>query len=773
MKRKQINTISFILLILAVFYAFYSQMPEKEINKDISSTEFSTYNAFQKLAHIAKKPHYVGTIEHTNVRKYIISELEKLGLEVTIQEQEAVNIKWRGGAKIYNILTRIKGTDSGKALLLLSHYDSTPHSSYGGSDAGSGVVTILESLRVYLNSEKKPKNDIIILISDAEELGLLGAKAFVKHHPWAKEVGLVLNLEARGSGGPSYMLLETNGGNHQFIEAFSNAKTPYPVANSLMYSIYKMLPNDTDLTVFREDGDIDGFNFAFIDDFYDYHTAQDTQERLDNATLTHQGSYIMTLLNYFSKNDLSSLKGQSDDVFFNFPFFGMVYYPFNAVFPLIIVASLIFIVLFVYGFRKRKLSLKGILRSFIPFISSLLVAVLVGYFGWKLVLYIHPQYTDILQGFPYNGHMYLFAFSSIVIGIVFWFYNYFIKKERICDLLFAPIFIWFLINWAIAYWLKGAGFFIIPLIGMLISLGVLLFSKKISHNSILLFTLLAIPTFLLFPPLIKMFPVGLGMKIIFISLVFIVLLLGSILPIIASYTKTGQLSKLFIGIAILAYITASFQSGYSKENRQPNSVIYIQDIDKNEAFFASYNKKNDEFTKQFLGDKPSEGDLSTFFSNKFKTKLNFYTKTDPRSLVFPLVDKKINDTLFADRNVYSYMIKPQRESNLLYITAKDSLNVYSIRFNGESFDRKDTSDNPFILTTTSDNPKIISYYLAEGVDSLFIEMEIPKGSNPKLQLLEVSYDLLTHPLFKKEPRSSTMMPTPFVINDAIILKKEI
>ena len=105
-------------------------------------------------------------------------------------------------------------------MLLLSHYDSNPHSSLGASDAGSGVVTILEGIRVFLASGVKPKNDIIILISDAEELGLLGANAFVNHHPWAKEVGLVLNFEARGSGGPSYMLLETNGGNKQLIKSF-------------------------------------------------------------------------------------------------------------------------------------------------------------------------------------------------------------------------------------------------------------------------------------------------------------------------------------------------------------------------------------------------------------------------------------------------------------------------------------------------------------------------------------------------------------------------
>jgi hypothetical protein len=35
-----------------------------------------------------------------------------------------------------------------------------------------------------------------------------------------------------------------------------------------------MLPNDTDLT-FREKKAIQGYNFAFIDGHYNYHTAQD------------------------------------------------------------------------------------------------------------------------------------------------------------------------------------------------------------------------------------------------------------------------------------------------------------------------------------------------------------------------------------------------------------------------------------------------------------------------------------------------------------------
>jgi predicted NAD-dependent protein-ADP-ribosyltransferase YbiA (DUF1768 family) len=67
-----------------------------------------------------------------------------------------------------------------------------------------------------------------------------------------------------------------------------------------------MLPNDTDLTAFRETADIPGFNFAFIDDHFDYHTVQDNFENFTPESLEHQATYLMPLLTHFSNADLSN-----------------------------------------------------------------------------------------------------------------------------------------------------------------------------------------------------------------------------------------------------------------------------------------------------------------------------------------------------------------------------------------------------------------------------------------------------------------------------------
>ena len=262
-------------------------MPQSYDTTEAPLSEFSTQRAFAKVKSMSAKPHFVGSKNHEAVAQYLISELKSLGLNPSIQEGFTLS---DGGTlvKSKNIIAKIKSTSTAlgetngsKALLLLSHYDSAPHSySHGASDDASGVATILESVRAFLNNKTKHKNDIIILFTDAEELGLNGAALFVTEHKLAKEVGLVLNLEARGSSGPGYMLMETNEGNAKMVDAFSNGNVRYPVSNSLMYSIYKMLPNDTDLTVFREQGKIQGFNFAFIDGHYNYHTAQDDAQHL-------------------------------------------------------------------------------------------------------------------------------------------------------------------------------------------------------------------------------------------------------------------------------------------------------------------------------------------------------------------------------------------------------------------------------------------------------------------------------------------------------------
>ena len=128
-------------------------MPVYESDVSIAETSFSTDRALEHVKQMTQKPHAVGFKAHHEVREYVISELKKMGLEISIQEGRTAG-DWANLSNVVNILARIKGSESGKALLLLSHYDSSPHSSLGASDAASGVATILEGLRAFLAENK-------------------------------------------------------------------------------------------------------------------------------------------------------------------------------------------------------------------------------------------------------------------------------------------------------------------------------------------------------------------------------------------------------------------------------------------------------------------------------------------------------------------------------------------------------------------------------------------------------------------------------------------
>ena len=761
--KKYASILSFGIILAVIYWSFSDMIPSYTENKTVSETEFSIDNALKHLKEISKTQHYTGTKNHTEVQNYIVAELKKLGLETEIQQQVAINNKWRAATNTANIIATIKGSNNGKSLLLLTHYDSGPHSSLGASDAGSGVVTIIESIRAFLAKNQKPKNDIHIVITDAEELGLLGAKAFVDGHPLAKNIGLVLNFEARGSGGPSYMLMETNGKNSKLLTEFLKAKPNYPAANSLMYSIYKMLPNDTDLTVFREQGNINGFNFAFIGDHFDYHTAQDSYERLDRETLAHQADYLMTTLHYFAFSDLSTLESSVDHVYTNFPLLRLLHYPFSWILPLLIGAIILLCMLLFFGIALNKITIKGIIRGFTPFTFSLVACVGISILLWKGILFIHPHYNDILHGFTYNGYEYIAAFVFLNLWILFKIYKPFFKKYSGADLAIAPILFWLIINVLIFIYLKGAAYFIIPVYFALLTLAVSIFIDPKRTSKIIIATILSIPVLYVFAPQIKMFPVGLGLKNLFISGLFLVLIFGLMLPVFASYKSRKSLVKLIGLCAVVFFTLAAYNSGFDENKKKPNSAVFINDIDSNQSYWATYDQTLDEYTKQFLGDNPTKGNFTgTTSKSKYNTSYRSHKKTENRDIKPPSI-LKLSDTIIGDFRNISLMIQPQRSVNKLELIANAPISFNSIGVQNQYLDKQNQTDTFNITRGT-----ILSYFLAAKDSVLKVDFTINKNSIPDISLIESSFDLQTNSLFKIRPRTSEMMPMPFVTNDAVI-----
>ena len=763
MKKSYSSVLSVLFILGFLGFIFFTIMPQWTSDDDVPLAEFSTKRALEQVKNISQKPHYVGSQNHDVVANYLVKELQNIGLETSIQEGFSFSDKGIL-TKSKNILARIKGSDSDKALLLISHYDSAPHSySKGASDAGSGVATILESIRAFTYNKKQHKNDIIILFSDAEESGLNGAALFVTQHNWAKEVGLVLNFEARGSSGPCYMLMETTAGNAGLVREFAAANIQYPVSNSLMYSVYKMLPNDTDLTVFRELGNVQGYNFAFIDGHYNYHSAQDDINHLDKNTLAHQGKYLMPLLDYFSNANLNTPQTTEDDVYFSIPF-AFISYSFSWVLPMVIIAFVLLLFFIFIGMGKRLLSVPEIAKGFIPFLGSLIVSALITFLGWKLLLILYPQYNDLLNGFTYNGHDYIAAFTLLTLSICFAFYQRFSAKKVTINHYVAPLFLWILINLLLAFFLKGAAFLIIPAFAGLLLFGSFVLTQK---SKWVLNLFLSIPTLLLIVPFIPMFPIGLGLKILFGSAILTVFTFGLLLPVFGSFTRKGMSSIILLVLAIGFFAKAHYYSGYELGKAKSNSLVYILDADKNKATWATYDTNLDDWTKAYLGQNPT--DIKALSTNSLTSKYNSkftFTADAPMKILSKPVVEFLTDSIVGGNRYLKIRITPTRKVNRYDIFANENLVIQNLKANGLSllgqkgskYERK--------------GKKVLSYYVVDQLP-LEVEFSVSASSIMDLNLMESSFDLMTNPLFSMAKRANWMMPTPFVLTDAVIIKQKI
>ena len=753
------STISFLLLLAAIYWGFHTSMPVYEEDASAPASSFSTDRALKHVKEISQEPHAIGFPAHKKVQEYIVSELDKMGLQTSLQTGYTIG-DWGNMSKPENIIAKIEGSGTGKALLLLSHYDSHPHSSFGASDAGSGVATVLESVRAYLSKGKQPKNDIIILFTDGEELGLNGADLFVNEHKWAKNIGLVLNFEARGSGGPSYTFIETNRGNQHLIREFIKANPKYPMANSLYYSIYKMLPNDTDLTVFREGRDIQGFNFAFIDDHFDYHTAQDTYERLDKKTLAHQGSYLAPLLEHFSTIELNQLASLNDYVYFNMPLFGVISYPFDWIWPMLALAFLFFVGILVYGFRKKTLTGKGVFIGFVPLFLSLGINGLIGYYSWPVLKRIYPTYNDILHGFTYNGYAYIFAFVCLSLAICFGIYHKF-RKTPVTDLVVAPLILWLILCGAVAQYLPGASFFVIPVFALLASWYVILNQKV---PSVLLMAFLALPAIWLYTPLVKGLPVGLGLKMMVGCTALVTLIFFLLLPIFGMYKRKKKWAYFGLLAFAVTIIYAHMHSGFDTENGKPSSLVYLLDTDKNTAQWASYDQVLIDWNKAFLEtDNKAEKNLNkNTISSKYNTLFSRSADAPVKQIEGPKIEA-IRDTIIGNSRTIELCITPQRAVNRLDIFT-ESMHLEKVKINQIEL-------SPYYLEDRKTS-KLVTHYIT---DNAYTELEItiPKESVLELTFNEASNNLLNHPLFTVPERPKTSIPMPFVLNDAIITTKTI
>ncbi|HEX4180671.1 MAG TPA: M20/M25/M40 family metallo-hydrolase [Caulobacteraceae bacterium] len=277
----------------ALFYA--DARSPAPVPASAPADQFAAGRALVDIAVMAQVPHPIGSPANAQVRDYLIRRMTALGLSPTVQSDEGRVDQSLGGAtyiaggQVENIVGVLPGRDRAlPALALMAHYDSVPGSP-GAADDITGVASELEILRA-IEASGAPARDVMLVFTDGEEAGLLGASAFFADNPLARHVGFIMNLESRGGGGRAAMF-ETGADNGGAIDLYRRTAVK-PDANSLLAFVYKHLPNDTDYTIAKAKG-VPGLNYAFIGRQFDYHSPSSTVAALDQGSVQHIGEQVL------------------------------------------------------------------------------------------------------------------------------------------------------------------------------------------------------------------------------------------------------------------------------------------------------------------------------------------------------------------------------------------------------------------------------------------------------------------------------------------------
>ena len=404
---------------------------------------FSSARVVKDIEVISKEHHSVAhPVERARVREYLVERLEGLGADtVRLFEYDSL-VGPKNKHVVYqfdavNVLAEFapqSSADSTAYLLFVAHYDSRYSQpmpkdtvwSYGAADDGYGVGVILETLAHALQQRSAWKQGVKVLFTDAEEVGMMGMSAM-----WERDrdvfdnVGLVINVEARGPYGPALMF-EACPGNAKVLELYADA-AKYPYTYSLTTVVYKFMPNFTDFTIIKDE--LPGLNFSTIADVNHYHTDLDNFSNISEKSIQHYGEQILPVaMAYLTSEeyaDKDALRADVDQTNFSVPALGLISFSPTGYKVFCIVVFVLFLLMFALeGFRGRLKAMRVFKTTGILLGSALGVLLLGEAYAWICSAIVGAKFKlfGIVQGIPFdNAAMILFVvlvFSATM--LVYW-----------------------------------------------------------------------------------------------------------------------------------------------------------------------------------------------------------------------------------------------------------------------------------------------------------------------------------------------------------------
>ncbi|MGM1058657.1 M20/M25/M40 family metallo-hydrolase [Saccharothrix sp. Mg75] len=602
---------------------------------DAPAAAFAAGRAEEHLREIAQRPHPIGSADNERVREHLVRTARELGAEVTEESDEVVH-PWRDVRRVataHNVVARLRGSDpalsGGKALLLVAHHDSVP-TGPGAADDGAAVAAMLETLRAL--SFAGVRNDVVFLFTDGEEAGTLGAEAFVRRHG-VGEYGAVLNWEARGSGGPVWMF-ETGPGNGPLVEAFAGASSR-PIANSLAYEVYRLMPNYSDFSVFLDAG-ARGLNSAFIEHVHDYHSPHDDLGRLDRGSLQHHGETMLGLARVLGERDLRAVDG-SPAVYFDLFSRVLVHYPvWFAVVLALLTALGLAATLFVH---RGRWAWRRVLLAAGGSAGAVLVAGGAAFGVWALVAAARPELGFLALSEPPERGWFVAGFLLLGLAVLL----VAVRLLRRCardELLAGALVLTAVLLVASALLVPGASFlFQWPL---LLGLAALRLPR--------LRVLPPLAAAAVHPPLVGTLLVALGMPLAAAGVAFALLAGVLLLPLLADLPRPAAPVTALLALALVA--VGAVRVDFTEADQRPNSLIYLQAP--GGASWLSADPRPDEWTSRVLGDDPER----VVLTDEHPALTTELMRADAPDLGLPAPTAVLTADVAGDRRTVAFRVTP-------------------------------------------------------------------------------------------------------------------
>lgn len=672
LNRQRFAIAAVVLMVFMAWLAHWLSLPPRPVSSDAPPEAFSAERAMKHIEVIAREVHPSGSKENEKVFAYICEQLEAMDIPYVVYtplrtgDHELVFTR--------TIIARIEGTDNTKAFAIDAHFDSTPYGP-GAADDAAGCAVMLETARALLAGPPL-MNDVILCFTDMEEEGTLGAWA-VTQHPWFEDIGVMLGLESRGTSGP-VLMFETSQQNGWLIRELARAGVN-PRASSGMFDFYDAMPAGSDFTT-RYKRLVPGYNLAFIDGFFHYHTKLDKPENVSLASVQHMGTYALGLARHLGNMPLYDCEAPGA-TYFNTLGGHLLVYP-QSYGPLLTgLALLFFLCCLAWALYRNYVTLRQL------FAALLVLGVMVVAVGILLGLAAFGVFLMFRENALYRNNWYCLGGCAVAFSLYMGAVAGLRRRLPPQSFMGAGLIVTAVLLLLMQQYFPGAAY--APMVGLvfgslaLLTLTTCHTSDKLAPMALLFAAVLALPALVvLFPPLVVMaYSITLlGMPV----LAALLILLSSLaVPQLITAVEGRQFKVLgaVFAFGLLVFLAAFATNFPSVDCPKPNSLAYGMDFDNGKAWWISTDAALDAYTSKFFGDDPVRAKIDEFYPGMEEEYFKGPAPFDPLG---PTRLDVLDDVVEGDRRKLKLFLESPRDAQRLALTIED-VEVFGARMHDHTF----------------------------------------------------------------------------------------